>query len=151
MVLRSGAISHRMLPFIRSVLLGSLAAAAPLLVFTVILAVGSPPEVLDGGGRLFPSFWLAIVPLVVSFPLVLAASVLVRLPLTAFLKHREWESGAAYISVGAELGFIIPLAILLLMNAPAEHWMALTGAVGGAVTGRTWWVSDREQQVSCID
>lgn len=140
-----------MWPFVKSVLFGALAGAAPLLIFTGALAIASLPEGLNGGGRLFPSLWLAIVPLVISIPLVLGASIIVGLPLTVFLKRRGWESASAYISVGAIVGFALPIVILLLMAAPTGYWMALLGAIGGAVTGRTWWATGREPRVSYPD
>ncbi len=145
--------SRRMWPFAKSVLLGSLAGAAPMLVFTVALAIGSLPEGLDGGGRLLPLFWFAILPLIVSFPLVLGASIFVGLPLTAVLKRKGWESGAAYIASGAAVGFAIPLVILSLDKADAEAglWTALLGSIGGGVTGRTWWVFGREPYVGYVD
>ncbi|MET0370530.1 MAG: hypothetical protein ABW039_04035 [Sphingobium sp.] len=119
-----------------------------MLIFTGVLALGLLPAGLNEGGRLFPSLWLAILPFVVSLPLVLAASIIVGLPLTALLQRRGWECASAYISVGAIVGFVLPIAILLLMAAPAGYWMALLGAVGGAVTGKTWWMSAREPLVS---
>lgn len=130
--------------FFKSVVFGALAGAAPILIFTTVLSLVSLPEGLNGDGRLFPSLWLAILPLVVSFPLVLGASIIIGLPFTAFLKYRKWESSAAYIGGGAAFGFVLPPTILLIGEAPAGYWMALLGAVGGAVTGRTWWVSARE-------
>lgn len=136
-----------MRPFVKSVLFGALAGAAPMLVLTVFIAIGLLADGVKVGGML-PLLWLAVLPLVVSIPLVFAASILVGLPLTFLLKRRLRESASAYISVGAFVGFVVPIAILLLMEAPAGYWMALLGAVGGAVTGRTWWVSAREPEVS---
>lgn len=137
-----------MRPFVKSVLFGALAGAAPVLIFTGALAIASLPQGLNGAGRLFPSLWLAILPLVVSIPLVLGASIIFGLPLTLILRRRGWESASAYISVGAIVGFALPIVILLLMAAPAGYWMALLGAFSGAVTGRTWWLSGREPHVS---
>ena len=140
-----------MWPFVKSVLLGAVAGAAPLLIFTCTLALMSLPEGLDDRGGLLSLLWLAILPLIISISLVLGASIVVGLPLTALLKRQGWESASAYMSVGAIAGFLLPIAILLLMAAPAGYWMALLGAVGGAVTGRTWWVSGRTPNIGDPD
>ncbi|UZK64645.1 hypothetical protein [Sphingomonas sp. M1-B02] len=130
--------------FTKSVLLGTLAAAALPSIFTVTLAIDSLPEGLDGGGRLFPSLWLAILPIVVTIPIVLGTSVLFGLALTVLLKRTEHETAAAYMISGAVLGFAVPLVILLIIGAPEGHWVALLGALSGAVTAHTWWRSARE-------
>lgn len=130
--------------FTKSVLFGTIAAAALPSAFTVGLAINSLPEGLDGGGRLFPSLWLAILPVVVTFPLVLGASLLFGLPLTMLLKRNKRETAVAYTISGAVLGFVVPLVILLIFRTPAGHWMALLGAFSGAVTAHTWWQSARE-------
>lgn len=136
-----------MRPFVKSVILGAFSGAFPVLIVTCVLALLSLPDSLIQG-NIFPSLWLAILPLVISLPLVLGASILIGLPLTALLKLKGWESAVIYVSVGAITGFIIPIVILLLIKAPAGYWMALLGAFGGGVTGRTWWVSGREPHVS---
>lgn len=134
--------------FVRAVLYGALAAAAPVLVVTVTLGIAS---MLDGGwrgdGKLAPSLWLAVLPLVVTLPLVLAASLLVGLPLTMLLRRFGRESELAYTTCGAVAGCLIPIGGLLAMAAPSGHWTALLGAFGGAVTGRTWWSAARTRDV----
>ena len=128
--------------FVRAVLYGALAAAAPVLVVTVTLGIAS---MLDGGwrgdGKLAPSLWLAVL------PLVLAASLLVGLPLTMLLRRFDRESERAYTTCGAVAGCLIPIGGLLAMAAPSGHWTALLGAFGGAVTGRTWWSAARTRDV----
>lgn len=131
--------------FFKAVSFGAFAGAAPILVFTMILALGSLPEGLNGDGRLFPSFWLAILPLVVSVPIVLSASICIGIPLTLFLSRQGWESAEAYIGVGVAAGAIIPIAGLLVIKAPSGYWMAILGAVSGAVTAQTWWSSARKK------
>lgn len=145
------AQSIYMWPFAKSVLFGALAGAAPMLIFTTVLAIGSLPEGVNGDGNLLPSLKLAILPLVVSLPLVLGASIVIGLPLTAILKRKGWESGMVYIATGAVAGFILPIVILLLLHAPAGYWTAHLGAVGGAVTGRTWWTSAREPFAPAVE
>jgi hypothetical protein len=127
----------------KSVLWGTVAGCALPCAVTIALAISSLQGGLDGGGRLFPSMFLAFLPIVVTFPLVLGASLLFGLPLSVLLKRTERESASAYTISGAVLGFAVPLVILLIMRAPAGHWVALLGAVSGALTGQTWWQSAR--------
>lgn len=129
--------------FGKSVLAGSLVSAAPLLVFTLILAVSSLPEGINGPGSMGATLWLAVLPLVGSVVIILSASIGIGLPVTFALRRKGWESSAAYVGVGSVSGFLIPIIALLIMEAPAGYWMALLGAVGGAITGRVWWVLTR--------
>ena len=134
-----------MSPFLKSVLLGAAAGAAPALVFTLPLgAMGLASGGFMGNGSLLPPLWIGFLPLIVAAPLVLAASVIFGLPLTAILKRRNLESSAAYTGAGAGLGFMTVPILLLLMSAPEGYWMACLGALSGAVTGRVWWTSTRE-------
>lgn len=133
--------------FMKSVLLGTFAAAALPSVLTFAIAVNSLPEGLNGDGRLFPSFWLALLPTMVALPLVLGASLLFGVPLTMLLKRVERESAGAYAICGAVLGLFIPLAILMIIRAPAGYWMAFLGAFSGMVTALVWWQSAREPNV----
>ena len=129
--------------FAKSVLLGTVAGAAPVCAVTFAIALALA---VDGGGGtgLFPLLWLALLPVVVTLPLVLAASIVFGLPLTALLKRLEGETGATYVVCGAAIGFVIPLAILLMIRAPAEYWTVTLGAFSGAVTAHTWWRSARD-------
>jgi hypothetical protein len=130
-----------MWPFVKSVLLGALAGSAPFLVFTGTLVATSLPRGFNGDGQ------LAVLPLLVATPIVLVSSILIGLPLTVVLRRRGSESRFAYIASGGAAGFIIPPVILFLMSAPSGYWIAILGAVGGGVTGRTWWASARDPEV----
>jgi hypothetical protein len=118
-----------------------------MLFITVLIAAWTIPEGLNGDGNLLPSLWLAILPLVVATPLVLGASICVGLPLTYFLQRNGRESLNAYCGAGVVVGAVLPIAMLLILAAPAGYWMALFGAFSGAVTGRTWWVTAREPRI----
>jgi len=98
-----------------------------------------------GDGRLLSSLWIGFLPLIVALPVVLAASIIFGLPLTAFLTRRRLESSAAYTLSGAGLGFVIGLVALLLMRAQWGYWIGFLGGLSGAVTGRTWWACARRQ------
>lgn len=139
-----------MWPFIKSVMLGALAGAGPILFITVLIAASSIPEGLNGDGNLLPSLWLAILPLIVATPLVLGASICVGLPLTYFLRRMGRESLNAYCGAGVIVGFVLTISILLIFAASAGYWMALLGAFSGAVTGRTWWVTAREPKSASL-
>jgi membrane associated rhomboid family serine protease len=53
------------------------------------------------------------------------------------------ESGAAYAGAGTVAGALLPVAVLVAVGASDGWWEALFGAMGGAVTGTTWWRSAR--------
>ena len=132
--------------FVRAVLHGAVAAAAPMLVITLVMEVISMFDLGRPGGNLWPSLYLMALPLIVTLPLVLAASLLIGLPLTILLKRTDRESERAYMACGAVAGFLIPIVGLLAMAAPSGYWVALLGAFGGAITGRTWWSAARQPQ-----
>ena len=131
--------------FVQAVLLGAIAAAAPMLVVTGIIGTAS---ILDGGPRgdgvIAPALYLMVLPLVVSLPVVLTASLIVGLPVTLLLKRWNRESAWAYAACGAVAGALIPLVGLLAAGAPSGYWTALLGVIGGAVTGWTWWFTARK-------
>lgn len=137
--------------FGKSVLAGSLASAAPVLAFTVLLAVSSLPEGISGPGSLLATFWLAILPLAVSIPVVFGASIVIGLPLTFLLRQNGWECSAAYVGCGSAAGFLIPIIGLLIIEAPTGYWVSLLGAAGGAVTGRVWWKSNQPSEGQLSD
>ena len=140
-----------MRPFIKSVLFGAFAGAAPMLIITSVIAIGTLADGWNGGSRFFAKLWIGILPLVISLPLVLGASIVVGLPLTAVPKRSGRESESAYIFAGAIVGFALPIMILMLAAAPAGYWMAALGSLAGAVTGRTWWISGRKFHASNSD
>lgn len=135
------SISPTVFSFSKSVIFGSLAGAAPMLILTTLLAAGMLTE---GRDHLLSSLWFAALPLMVSFPVVLTASVVFGIPLTVILRRLGRESIEAYMGAGATIGSTIPFAALLIMHAPSGYWLSFLGAISGAVTGRTWWISVRE-------
>lgn len=137
-----------MLSFAKSVFFGALTGAAPFLLGTTMIAVTSLPSGIDGDGRIFPTVWFAALPLIVTIPIVLSASIVIGLPLTLILRRQGRETEAAYIGTGAMVGFALPIICLLATRGAEGYWMSALGAASGAVTGRTWWASAREQNVS---
>lgn len=114
------------------------------LILTVLLALNTLPIGLDGDGNLLGSFLLAVSPLVISFAFVLPACILIGLPATALLERLQAESLGAYAGIGIVAGFVLPLLVLIFMDAQEGWWTALLGAFSGGLTARTWWFSARE-------
>jgi hypothetical protein len=130
-------------PFAKSVLFGSIAGAAPVLLLTVPYGIAS----FAGRSGLVLFSLSVLAPLLGSAVLVTTSSVVVGLPLTALLKRQNWESAVTYTTVGGLTGFAIMILALLLTSPTGAYWPALFRALGGAVTGQTWWVSTRRPHV----
>lgn len=124
--------------FARAVLIGTLAGAWLPMTVTILITLGTLPDGLNGDGRLWQSFWFAVAPITVTLPIVLASCVLLGLPTAWLLKRFNAESKLNYILVGAVAGFVIPLAILLWMNAQDGWWLALLGSFSGGATAASW-------------
>jgi len=113
-----------------SVLIGALAAASLPILFLVIATMGTGMTLSD---LIFFGKILACI-LVVSFATVLLSALTLGL-LSAFLLRRMgWESGAAYVGVGATGGFLIPL-----MVSGQLMGFSMLGLFGGGFTGWAWW------------
>jgi hypothetical protein len=132
--------------FVRSVLLGSLAASWLPLLFTIGFALSSLPNGITGDGRLLPILWLAVTPLVIAMVVVAPAMILVGLPTTWVLRKRGLESSDTYMTIGAVAGFTIPLIVIAVFNFSwAIAWLSILGAFSGAVTAKTWWKASRQR------
>lgn len=130
-----------MRPFVKSVLLGTLAGASPVLVYTLFIAASWLSQ--GEGSDLLFAVKIAISPLAMALPMVLTASIFIGLPLTAILKWRGWESARVYIFAGALVGFIWPITVFREWMVEFSIGTALLGALGGVVTAYTWWVYRR--------
>lgn len=131
--------SHEMWGFCKAVIAGGVASAAPVLAFTMALALISLPQGMNGQGDIPATLWFAIMPLVISTSVVFVASVIVGLPVTLILRRYSSESGPAYVGSGVAAGFLIPFFGLLIVGSFAAFWMLILGTLGGAVTSRVWW------------
>ena len=127
--------------FFQAVFAGVLAGALLPMLGTVALALGALPSALRGGGQVLPLFGISILPLIYTVPLVLVGSLVIGLPVTVILKKINRESAAAYVAAGAAGGLVVPLIILLSINAPSGYWACLVGAFSGGMTGATWWTA----------
>lgn len=138
-----------MWPFVKSVIYGSVAGAAPALWAVILLAIGLQSSGVNGRSDWGPLLVFAAGLLIVSTVLVLGAALFIGLPLTWILSRKKRESAAAYIGAGIVAGFAIPILIFVLPSGgePDSYWLALFGALGGGVAGRTWWVSAREPKI----
>ncbi|WP_294322488.1 hypothetical protein [uncultured Sphingomonas sp.] len=127
--------------FCKAVLAGSFTAAAMPLFFAILLTLRSLPDGgINGPGSIGASLYLAILPLLVTTPIVLLASILIGLPLALFLRRSGRESTFAYCAAGGIAGFVIPSAGLLLLGLDALgcFLMGGLGMVSGAMTGYVW-------------
>jgi hypothetical protein len=129
------------LTFIRAMFWGSAVGGGPFLLLTVpiaIAAVWSEPWMI----------WIAIYPIMVAGAFVVPASVLLGLPLTAWLAHRKAESATTYAITGLSLGALIPIAISLGLGdeglGVGTLFLAVPGSVAGTTTGMIWgqWRED---------
>lgn len=135
--------------FVRSVLIGSLAASWLPLLFTVGLALSSLPAGITDDGRLLPVLLLALSPLLVALAIVVPAMILVGLPVTWTLNRHGLESSDTYTAIGAVTGFAIPLILIAVFSFPwAAAWLSVLGGFSGVITARTWWKVSREQHGS---
>ncbi len=125
--------------FMKAVFLGTLAAAFLPMIFTTSLAAMMLPEVMHGAYEAWQVVYLLMLPLIVAFPVVLIAALVVGLPTAAILKWCGRESQAAYLASGIIAGTIIPIAALGLLRAPSGYWVASLGALGGGATAHFWW------------
>ena len=147
-----------MRPFFRSVWAGAVAGAALPLILTVMLA-------LDGlvrGDPLLSMLLLALFPLFVTVPVVLAAALTIGLPVAALLQRANLESRTVYVLTGGAVGFLLPLLFESLSNVantfisflPTDDTMTLWwigsffGALSGAVTANVWWKSRLKPKLS---
>jgi hypothetical protein len=129
-----------LLNFAKAVGIGALAGASPGLIVTIPIGLMILFDFEDpmGGLNAIP---LALAPLIVSFPLVLAASLLLGLPLTFLLTKSGRESESAYGIGGCLLGGIVMAFLLFIAEWRLSGGMLLGcifGMVGGSVTGIIW-------------
>lgn len=127
--------------FLKSVALGALAAAAMPMILTSYVAAIMLSAESNGHFTAWQGAYLAILPLLVTFPTVLLASTLIGLPTAAFLRWRNWESREAYVFIGTLAGALIPAVWIFVAVRPGAYWIALLGAFGGGVTAHAWWRS----------
>ena len=107
-----------------------------------LLDRGADPKISNKGG--WSPLYLAFLPILISTPVVLCASISIGLPMAAICAALRLKSALPFVISGMLVGFCIPLLFLLLTRAPAGYWVSVLGALGGGVTGHTWWAATRE-------
>jgi hypothetical protein len=121
----------------KPVLFGALTACAPLFAYDLPVAV-----MVDGAWLI--CLYITAISFSVAVVIILAASVLVGLPVTALLQQRHLESGRTYLGLGASIGATIALALVPIWLGIKEIGGAYAivvplSAASGAVTAWTWW------------
>jgi len=102
-------------------------------------------EVFASQMAIWQALFLLALPLLITFPIVFAASIIFGLPLTFLLKSINRESLSHYCLIGASIGFVITIVGLWLLEVEDGYWIVMLGGVAGGVTGYTWWTSARKQ------
>ncbi len=123
--------------FARAVGWGGFAGAAPFLMISIPLGIGTLFSG-DPGNAWWTGFFVIGLPLLVSLPIVLAASLLLGLPLTAFLSSMGKETGQTYVVGGFLFGAAPFITLVLWLGEFGASFWALPGSFGGAVTGWVW-------------
>lgn len=87
----------------------------------------------------FGGLLLLLSPLLIAAPVVLGASLLIGLPLTALLRAWNREAGEYYVFAGLVFG-AVPFLVWMVMpdGSPSLGVLSALGGFGGAVTGWQW-------------
>ena len=138
---------HRWIPsatmraFVRSVLFGAIAGAAPFLLMSTMLVLIGLPRALTDGREFAAMLMLWTAPLAVALPIVTCGSIFIGLPVAAMLRRRGAENAISYGSIGAASGGVLTAALVFVLEVFDGYWLTLLGAIAGAVTALTWWRS----------
>lgn len=122
--------------FGRAVWWGSLAGAAPGLLFTIPLGISAM-----GGTDPVSGLLVALLPLLVTVTIVIGASLLIGLPITAILSHNRRERQRDYAVAGLAAGASIPTLIILAIDGLRIEPMlffTVPGMIAGTMTGLVW-------------
>lgn len=126
-----------LLTFARAVWWGSIAGAAPYtILFMLPLGIA-----MAGDGEPLGMLLMIAYPLVISAVIVLAAALLIGLPLTAILSQSVRERQVHYALAGLGAGAAIPALIILAVDGGSYEpvlFFAVPGMVAGTVTGLVW-------------
>jgi hypothetical protein len=124
---------------LRAALAGALVAASPFLPITLVLAVGSVPRAFTSVSEALLLLPFAILPLLVTFPLVLAISVSVGLPVTRLLHRHARENLLSYGIAGAATGALVAALSVALLEIQDGYWLIVPATLSGLVTATLWW------------
>lgn len=129
-------MEHSVRGFARAVWWGSVVGAAPFLAITMPLAM-SFIDITDP----VPAILFGLLPLIITGTIVLAASLLIGLPLTAVLSQSGRERQRHYAVAGLVGGALVPALILFVFDGGGYEPMlffSIPGMIAGTVTGLVW-------------
>lgn len=130
--------------FARATWWGAVVGGGPFLLITVPTIV---PVIGEMTTRDLPlALLLVILPILVGATVTMAGLIVIGLPLTAWLHHRQAERAGTYGLTGAACGFLLPW-LFALENGTVD-WTFLVIAIPGALAGTTAatvWGNWREQ------
>ena len=129
--------------FGRAILAGTLTGGVSLTLWLVVSAMLHPDISGDLAELLMAIPLLLILFTCIAFPLVVAASVGVGLPLSLLLNRFNRESRAVYTIAGAFTGAGVLALVMYWIQGPrypstSSFGFIALGALSGAVTGWTW-------------
>ncbi len=129
--------------FAKSVAIGTLVVSIIPMLITSFPAVS-----LILGGEVLPGLTVLFAPILVATPVIFMVSATLGTALTLSLIRLGKESAAAYLCTSAILGAVTMYCITAWTE---ETWfyvnipLMLLGALGGAVTGTSWWGTTRQR------
>ena len=124
--------------FAKSVLVGTVAGAILPLFITVPLGISNFMQPLGAHRDFLALLYLALLPLIVAFAVVLPASVAIGIPVFITLRKLNAESVDFYVLCGTAFGLVVPIFVLAMIKAEGGYWMCVLGAFSGAATAHTW-------------
>jgi hypothetical protein len=133
--------------FCKAVAAGTIAGGGPYLFFTVPLAVGDLFSPIDGKPNISRDLYLATLPVLVAFVLVLFGSIVIGIP-TAVILRKGTDHLGRYAIVGVTAGLLVPV---IGLRAAGAEWgpavgMGMFGAISGGVTALTWSKATQKQK-----
>ena len=134
-----------LLAFGRSVLVGaSIASIIPAAIFTVTFGGFTRDSISLFGVVLLYAGLIALF-------VTITGAIVVGLLSTLILRRLNRESEIAYMITGGIGGFLLPLLTSMILQVSGLWGFAvIMGPIAGAVVGRTWWRSYR-QNVAALD
>jgi len=128
----------------KAMLMGTLAAAFPPMLMTVPAALMSLAGPGIGLAQVGYAIQLAIMPLVLAATLVIPTTLVIGLPLWAFLRRLRWDSPPLLAIAGAVVGFFVLWIAVYAIGGRTSIVVALLAAFSGGVTGYFWGTGARE-------
>ena len=119
--------------FVRAVIWGGVGGALPFLLIAV--PVGTS---LLGKGQFAIAVWTMVLPLLIAWPITLAAALVIGPPITWLMDRFAPHRGRFYVLAGLIAGSLPFLATGLFPGAIGWMAFAIPGGMAGAVAGWHW-------------